>query len=93
MLDVREEIDNTLALIHYHLRNHRIIVVQQFAPGVPLLHADRQQLQQVFLNLLTNAVKYSPAGGDIELTVRSEHGSGRRVVLEVRDGGIDAVVP
>src|SRR5256885_10647551 len=41
LLDVREEIHNTLALMHYHLRNHRIIVVWQFAPEVSLLHADR----------------------------------------------------
>ena len=46
--------------MHYHLRNHRIIVVWQLAPEVPLLHADRQQLRQVFLNLLTNASDTMP---------------------------------
>jgi signal transduction histidine kinase len=68
-LDVREELDNTLELIYYHLRNHRITVVRQFAPDVPLLHADRQQLRQVFLNLLTNASDAMPQGGTLTLGV------------------------
>jgi len=87
---VREEIDNTLALIHYHLRNHRIIVVRQFAPEVPLLHADRQQLRQVFLNLLTNASDAMPQGGTLTLGVTAgvlEPGR-PAVVIEVTDTGV-----
>jgi signal transduction histidine kinase len=68
-VDVREELENTLALISYHLRNHRIIVVRQFASDVPMLHADRQQLRQVFLNLLTNASDAMPQGGTLTLGV------------------------
>jgi two-component system, LuxR family, sensor kinase FixL len=68
-VDIREELENTLALIHYHLRNHRITVVRQFASDVPMLHADRQQLRQVFLNLLTNASDAMPQGGSPTLGV------------------------
>jgi PAS domain S-box-containing protein len=68
-VDVREELDNTLALIHYHLRNRRITVVREFAPDVPLIHVDRQQLRQVFLNLLTNASDAMPQGGTLTLQV------------------------
>jgi signal transduction histidine kinase len=68
-VDVREELENTLALISYHLRNHRITVVRQFASDVPILHADRRQLRQVFLNLLTNAGDAMLQGGTLTLGV------------------------
>ena len=55
-------------------------------PDVPLyVHADRVRLQQVLENLLHNAVKYTPAGGRIEVRARAE---GSEAVISVRDNGI-----
>jgi signal transduction histidine kinase len=71
-LDVREEIERTLELIHYHLRHHQIAVVRQFAPDVPMVQADRQQLRQLFLNLFTNASDAMPQGGTLTLQVRAD---------------------
>jgi PAS domain S-box-containing protein len=48
--------------------------------------ADPTRLRQVFWNLLTNAVKFTPAGGHI--VVRSFSDSSDRLVVEVRDSGI-----
>jgi PAS domain S-box-containing protein len=55
------------------------------APGLPRVQADRDQLAQVLANLLGNAVKYSPAGGEITISAR-EHPEG--VLVEVRDQGM-----
>lgn len=55
------------------------------APGTYFLRADRQRLEQVMNNLLTNAVKYSPQGGIIRVTLARE-GSDFR--LSVSDPGI-----
>jgi len=70
-LDVRQEIDNILKLIEYHLRNQKIEVVREFDASVPMMAADRQQLRQVFLNLLTNASDAMPCGGRLVARIRS----------------------
>jgi two-component system, chemotaxis family, CheB/CheR fusion protein len=49
------------------------------------LYGDAIRLAQIFGNLLTNAAKYTPAGGRIELTATTERG---RVKVAVRDNGI-----
>ena len=69
-VDVRVELENTLELMHYHLRNREVAVVQEFADDVPLIHADRQRLRQVFLNLFANATDAMPEGGTLTLRVR-----------------------
>jgi two-component system, sensor histidine kinase and response regulator len=47
--------------------------------------ADRDHLEQVLDNLVANAIKFSPDGGTIHITVRDE---GEQVVLSVRDSGV-----
>lgn len=49
------------------------------------IDADPTRIEQVVNNLLTNALKYTPAGGRIEVRVGSD---GERAVLEVRDTGV-----
>ena len=55
-------------------------------PRTPIsLTADRRAIKQVLLNLLTNAIKFTPSGGNIDVIVRDDGG---RVILCVRDTGI-----
>jgi PAS domain S-box-containing protein len=67
-IDIRTEVEGTLELLHSHLTNRKIHLAMDFAPDVQMVHADRQQLRQVFLNLLTNAADAMPSGGT--LTIR-----------------------
>jgi len=80
-LDVRQEIDNTLKLIEYHLRNQEIEVLREFDANVPMIAADRQKLRQVFLNLLTNASDAMPCGGKLVARISS-------VEIEERVSGV-----
>jgi signal transduction histidine kinase len=54
-------------------------------PCVIGVNGDRQRLEQVLANLLTNALKYTPPGGAVTVTVRAE---GASAEVEVTDTGI-----
>jgi signal transduction histidine kinase len=76
-VDVCEEIEKTIELVHYHLRKNNIRVVREFAPEVPVILADRQQLRQLFLNLFTNAGDAMPKGGALTIRVYTQGSGGR----------------
>jgi signal transduction histidine kinase len=64
-------------------RDHRIAATW---PDAPIwLHADASRLEQVFVNLLANASKYTDAGGDLALSVQTSDG---HAVVCIRDSGI-----
>ncbi len=55
------------------------------ADGLPGLLVDRERMEQVLVNLLHNAIKFTPPGGEIVVSGRAD---GRRVILAVRDTGV-----
>jgi two-component system OmpR family sensor kinase len=66
----------------------RSITLEVAADPALTVAADPDRLRQALDNLLSNAIRYSAAGGVVELTARaSGHGDRARVVLEVRDHG------
>jgi len=85
-VDMREEIEKTLELIHYHLRKNNIQVIREFTPEVPGILADRQQLRQLFLNLFTNASDAMPKGGTLTIRVAAQP-EGKKIFIEIADTG------
>jgi PAS domain S-box-containing protein len=55
--------------------------------AAPRARADREKAQQILINLLTNAVKFTPRGGRVAVRARQDD-SERRVLVEVSDTGI-----
>ncbi len=63
---------------------HQWLIRLDVPPRLPVC-ADRERIQQVILNLVTNAIKFSPAGGDIILSARRE---GQAIFFSIRDHGL-----
>ncbi|MCP9448577.1 MAG: ATP-binding protein [Nitrospira sp.] len=74
------EIVQELAL----LANDRRITLSLDARAVPPILGDPQWLKQAMINLLDNALRYTPAGGTVTVRARAE---GREVLIEVEDTG------
>jgi PAS domain S-box-containing protein len=81
---VNEIIDTALNLIQYDKKAKGISIIKELPPDLPDIVIDANQLSQVFVNLILNAIDAMPDGGT--LTVRSFMKSGS-VVIQFKDTG------
>jgi signal transduction histidine kinase len=82
--DLALAVEGTLSMIEAQARVQGVTIVRELEAGL-LASGDRGQIQQVVMNLCTNAVDAMPDGG--RLTIRSRKLKGGRVLLEVEDQG------
>jgi signal transduction histidine kinase len=83
--DVNAVVQETVALVEKPFGKHGIKVLSALDARLPSVLGSRDHLQQVFLNLLTNARDAMPSGGTV--TVRTYRDNGH-VVAEVEDTGV-----
>jgi two-component system, OmpR family, phosphate regulon sensor histidine kinase PhoR len=82
--EVVEEVYQTLAPLAK--RERQILLIREIEPHLPQVQADRQRLVQVLLNLVRNAITYTPDGGIVSITLHRENNA--HVALLVSDTGI-----
>ncbi|MBI2472369.1 MAG: PAS domain-containing protein [Planctomycetes bacterium] len=70
LCNIHHLINNTLLLVEHRLKIHKINLRKTFDDDVPPLLVDGNQIQQVILNLVNNAVDALPQGGDIIIETR-----------------------
>jgi len=84
--DVLEILKKTIALVENHKDFREIEIIEDFDPNLPRLMLDRDQIQQVFMNLIVNAEEAMNGSGT--LYVRAKPGpDGLTVVIMFRDNG------
>src|SRR6267378_3513903 len=87
-LDINDLIGEALALTRGDLQRHRILVQAEPNAQVPQVRGDRIQLQQVLLNLITNAIdSMATKDGARILRFRSEANDAGGVIVSVADNG------
>jgi signal transduction histidine kinase len=84
-VDMKSLVLGTCQQISPMLRGKGQKLNTDFHAAIPIIHGDGQRLEQVLLNLLNNAVKFTEAGGHILVRVRKDDKS---LIVDVQDDGI-----
>jgi signal transduction histidine kinase len=86
LVDPAEIAGTALDRLRLHFAEKGLTVVTAFAPHLPPVRADRDHTLQILSNLLTNALRYTPAPGQVTITVSRP--TPREVLFQVADTGI-----
>jgi signal transduction histidine kinase len=83
--NVNSIIQYNVSTLEPELVRHGIKVLLNYHSSLPLIKADRDRLNQVFSNLIINAIEAMPRGGQIDITTNLQNGN---VEINVADDGI-----
>jgi len=86
MVSVNELVSDMQVLLRSEADRHSVVMRTELAADLPVVSADRVQLQQVLMNLMLNAMEaMSDRGGELSIRTRRE---GREVMVSVGDTGV-----
>ena len=71
--------------VYMEAQRHSHALELTLEPGLPQVRADRERIMQVMMNIVSNAIKYTPDGGRIQISTGQV---GKRVWMQVDDNGI-----
>lgn len=83
-IDLAEVVEDAVRLIRVRAQDAGLMLEVR-TDGAPEIEADYRAVKQILLNLMSNAVKFTPRGGTVTITARPDGASAR---LEVKDTGI-----
>jgi signal transduction histidine kinase len=83
-VDIHEGLESALELVAHKLRAKHVEIVRDFDPDLPTIEASGSELNQVWTNLIDNALDALAPNGRITLRTRTQ---GARVLVEVGDDG------
>jgi signal transduction histidine kinase len=91
-VDINREMVDLSAMIEKSIENFRVLALDKkislkgtIDPALPPIHADPRRLDQVLNNLISNAMKFTGEGGEVEVVAAAADAT--RVKVSVRDNG------
>jgi two-component system cell cycle sensor histidine kinase PleC len=87
-LDAKRTMESALKLVGAKAREHRQELVIETSSDAPVLYADERALKQMLINLVSNAVKFTPEGGRITVLGSRARDGGFQVMVEDNGPGI-----
>jgi C4-dicarboxylate-specific signal transduction histidine kinase len=89
-LDVNDVIKEVIALMQSELISHQVLLRMELAPALPMVLADRIQLQQVIINLVINGIEAMQSVTDRprQLVIKSSQEETQQVHVSVTDCGV-----
>ncbi|PDS33515.1 PAS domain-containing sensor histidine kinase [Rhizobium phaseoli] len=83
---LNEAVSEAVALVQPQANGQRVIIRTALSHAVPDVVADLRSIKQIALNILSNAIRFTPSGGQI--VVSTSYEANGSVVLRVRDTGV-----
>lgn len=83
-VDLHKGLENTLLILKYKLKKKNITVTREFADSLPRINAFGSELNQVWTNLIVNAVDAMQDGGKLKVRTKLEPTD---ILIEIRDNG------
>ena len=83
-VDIHRSLDSTLVILKYKLKKKSIVVTREYAEALPRIKAYGSELNQVWTNLIVNAVDAMPDGGTLKVRTKREPTG---ILVEIRDNG------
>jgi PAS domain S-box-containing protein len=89
-LDINDVISEVIGMMQHELADHLVSTRMEFAPGLPVVLADRVELQQVIINLVMNGIEAMASITDRprELVIGSRQDKAGQIVVTVEDCGV-----
>jgi PAS domain S-box-containing protein len=83
---LNETVSEAVSLVQPQANNQRVIIRTALSNAVPPVVADLRSIKQIVLNILSNAIRFTPSGGQI--VVSTAYDANGTVALRIRDTGI-----
>ncbi|WP_127519939.1 PAS domain S-box protein [Mesorhizobium sp. Z1-4] len=84
-VSLNDVLSEAVAMMQPQANRERVIIRSSFASSLPDVVADLRSIRQIALNLLSNAIRYTPAGGQVVVSTVYEAGD---IAMRVRDTGV-----